>query len=445
MAPSMLPEPAGAQLRGQTMRRLLALLSALPQLGLHLFGLSLLVMSAALPTQAAEAEAFTNEQLEQMLAPIALYPDSLLAQVLMASTYPSDVAEAAAWSKANPKQQGDAAVKAVAAKPWDPSVASLVAFPSVIQSMGAHPEEVRKIGDAFLAQPKAVMDAVQRLRVAAEKAGNLKSNEQQKVVVEAVPSTQTTVIKIEPTNPQVVYVPAYNPTVVYGAWAYPAYPPYYWPPPPGYGFATGVMTGIGFGVGIAITNSLWGGCNWGHGDVDINVNRYNNINVNQRIEGSDNRAAWNHNASNRHGVPYRDSATRTKFAPSSAGVDARRESRGKIDERSADRARAEAALKERGADPAQGREALRKDPAAATAATQRATPRDSSAGAAGQRAEQRDRDAARQSAQTRARQENTALSGARDPAGSRQQAERGRSSRQSMNHSAPRQGGGHRR
>lgn len=434
------------------MRRTRAPLSALPQLGLQLFGLVLLVLCAVPLARAAEGETFSKEQLEQMLAPIALYPDPLLAQVLMASTYPSDVAEAASWSKTNPKQQGDEAVKAVAAQPWDPSVASLVAFPSVIQSMGAHPEEVRRVGDAFLAQPKEVMDAVQRLRVAAEKAGNLKSNEQQKVLVEPVPETQTTVIKIEPANPQVVYVPAYNPTVVYGAWAYPAYPPYYWPPPPGYGFATGVMTGIGFGVGIAITNSLWGGCNWGRSDIDINVNRYNNINVNQRIQGSGNRTTWNHNASNRHGVPYRDSATRAKFSPDSAGIDARRDSRGKLDQRSAERARAEATLKQRGADPAQGRESLRKDAAAHSAAAggargaaQHGEQRDRGAAAPTQRAERHERDAARQSAQTRSRQESTALAGARDPAGSRQHAERGRSSRQSMNHSAPRQGGGHRR
>ena len=188
----------------------------------------LVVAVSLLPSMAAAQETFSKEQLDQMLAPIALYPDSLLSQVLMAATYPADVADAAKWSKANPNQKGDAAAKAVASQPWDPSVASLVAFPQVIQTMGDKPDWVQNLGDAFLASSKDVLDSVQRLRQQAEKSGNLKTTEQQKIVVEQAPQQPTQqIIKIEPANPQVVYVPAYNPTVVYGTWPYPAYPPYY--------------------------------------------------------------------------------------------------------------------------------------------------------------------------------------------------------------------------
>jgi hypothetical protein len=310
-------------------------------------GLCLLALAVATAgfAQSTQGKVFSNEQLDQMLAPIALYPDSLLAQVLMASTYPAQVKDAAAWSKANPKQEGDEAVTAVESKGWDPSVASLVAFPSLVQQMGAQPDEVQKIGDAFLAQPSDVMDSVQRLRAAAQKAGNLKTNEQQKVVVE-----QQKII-IEPAQPQVVYVPTYNPTVVYGAWWYPSYPPYYWPPPPGYYAGAVLATGIAWGVAIGVGNALWGGCNWGRGDVNVNVNKYNNINRNNQITNvSGNRANWQHNANNRQGVPYRDQASREKFDNRKAGADSRQDFRGKTDSRDADRARADQAMRDRGVD-----------------------------------------------------------------------------------------------
>ena len=126
--------------------------------------LALVIAGVSFAQQTQTTKVFSNEQLDQMLAPIALYPDSLLAQVLMASTYPTQVKSAAAWSKANPKQQGDAAVTAVEKEGWDPAVTSLVAFPPLIQQMAEHPDEVQKIGDAFLAQPSDVMDSVQRLR-----------------------------------------------------------------------------------------------------------------------------------------------------------------------------------------------------------------------------------------------------------------------------------------
>ena len=156
-----------------------------------------LLVSVSMVT-AQQAPTFSREQLDQMMAPIALYPDSLLSQVLMAATYPADVFDAAKWSKANPSQKGDAAVKAVQDKPWDPSVQSLVAFPQVIQMMGDQPDWTQNLGDAFLASSKDVLDSAQRLRTKAQQQGSLKTTEQQRVVVEQEPQTQQTVIKIEP-------------------------------------------------------------------------------------------------------------------------------------------------------------------------------------------------------------------------------------------------------
>ncbi len=272
-----------------------------------MFGLMLLM-----PAGAALAQSKLDKgQLDQLTAPVALYPDALLSQVLMASTYPADVAAAAQWSKSNASLSGDAATKAAAGEPWDPSVLSLVAFPSVLDMMGRQPQWVKSVGDAFLAQPNDVMDSVQRLRVQAQKAGSLKTNEQQKVVTQTTGGT--TVVQIEPANPQVVYVPTYNPSVVYGAWPYPAYPPYYYPPPPGSVFATALVAGIGFGLGVAAVNSMWGGFNWGSHDVNINVNRYNNVNVNNRLNVNQSNVNWQHNAANRGNVPYNNANVRNRY------------------------------------------------------------------------------------------------------------------------------------
>ena len=297
---------------------------------------------------------YKNEQLDQMMAPVALYPDSVLSQILMACTYPSDVAEAVKWSAAHKDVKGDAAVSQVENEQWDPSVKSLVAFPQVLDLLGKQPDWVQKTGDAFLAQPSDVMDSIQRLRQKAQKAGNLKSNEQQKITTKQVPvesqaqttttstqpatttSTNTTIIEIQPSNPETVYVPSYNPTTVYGTWAYPSYPPPYWPPSPYYypgyypgaAFATGVM----WGLGVAAIGSCWGGFGWGHGDVDINVNKYNNINRNNQISNSGNRGngnqKWQHNSQNRRGTPYADSGSRQKYGQGVGGAENRSGYRG---------------------------------------------------------------------------------------------------------------------
>lgn len=174
-----------------------------------------------------------------MLAPIALYPDALLSQVLMAATYPLEIVQASRWSKSNGDKGGEAAANMVVDQSWDASVKSLVAFPNVLHMMNDQLEWTQKVGDAFLAQQGDVMDAIQRLRAKAQAAGNLKSNEQQTIV------TQGETIVIQPAQPQVIYVPAYNPTVVYGTWPYPSYPPTYYPGVaswyPGQSFVSGLM------------------------------------------------------------------------------------------------------------------------------------------------------------------------------------------------------------
>ena len=294
-------------------------------------GLPVSAQGAAPVTPSASAVPLASrQQLDQLLAPIALYPDALLSQVLMASTYPADVAEAVAWSKAHPNDKGDAAVNKVADRDWDPSVQSLVALPQVLATMGQKPEWVQNLGDAFLDQPQDVMDSVQRLRQQARAAGMLTSNAQQTIVLQAPPQpSQPQVIVIQQANPQVIYVPVYNPTVVYGVWAYPTYPPVYIPPPPGYAFGNALMAGIAFGTGLAITNAIWGGFDWGRHDVNINVNHYNNIHVNNRISGNGNNVSWNHNPEHRGGVPYKGQQSRDKYESKSAGGRDRSDYRGR--------------------------------------------------------------------------------------------------------------------
>jgi Protein of unknown function (DUF3300) len=287
----------------------------------------------------APAALFRAEELDQLVAPIALYPDSLLAQVLMASTYPLEIVSAARWVKANPKLKDKALDDALQTQSWDPSVKSLTVFPEVLTMMNEKLDWTQKLGDAFLAQQTDVMEAVQRLRSEAQAQGNLKTTKEQKVIVEPMPvsqtpreqgvvveqpaASQTTIIRIEPANPQVVYVPTYNPTVVYGAWPYPAYPPYAYYPP-GYVAATSLFS---FGVGVAVGSALWGNCNWGHGDVDINVNNYNNFNRTNITSGS-----WEHNVEHRKGVQYRDSVSQQKFNRTmSTGGDAREAFRGRAE------------------------------------------------------------------------------------------------------------------
>jgi len=210
----------------------------------------IMVPFGALSQQAGTSgNGFSEAELDQMLAPIALYPDSLLAQVLIAATYPDDLQAADQWIKAHPDLKGDALNNAVAQEPWDPSVKALAPFPAVLDMMVKESAWTNKLGQAFMNQQADVTASVQRLRHKAYAAGNLKTNPQERVVVAGE------YIDIEPANPQVVYVPTYDPTVVYGAWWWPAYPPYaYFPVWPGVALAEFGLFGFWGGID---TGPLW--------------------------------------------------------------------------------------------------------------------------------------------------------------------------------------------
>jgi hypothetical protein len=299
-----------------------------------LLAASLLFLMAVPPATRGQVTAppvFKPEELEQILAPVALYPDALLAQVLMASTYPLEVVQADRWAQQNQGLAPEALTAALEQQAWDPSVKSLVNFPQVLTMMGEKLDWTQKLGDAFLAQQQDVMNTVQSLRKKAADAGNLETTAEQKVIVE-----QETIV-IEAASPQVVYVPTYNPTVVYGAWPYPAYPPYYYYPP---GYTAGAAL-FSFGVGVAVGAAwgyAWGGCDWRGGDVDIDVNRNTNINNNidrskhaERYQGG--KGQWQHNPEHRKGVSYRDQATGQKFnrASTNEAVKSRENFRGRAE------------------------------------------------------------------------------------------------------------------
>ena len=259
---------------------------------------------------------FTPEQLEQLVAPIALYPDALLMQILMASTYPLEIVEADRWLSKQPELKGDALDQALLEKDWDPSVKSLTTLPSVLTQMSDNLDWTQDLGDAFLAQQNDLMDTVQIMRGKAYEAGNLQTTEQQQVT-----QNPEKIIVIQQASPEIVYVPTYSPTVVYGpAWGYPSYYyptmyPYY---PPGAGL-------LAFGVGVAVGGAIWGGANWGWGnnDVNIDIDRHNEFNRNtnnnfngdrgdrgQGNRGEGNRGqggkeGWKHDSSHRKGVDYK--------------------------------------------------------------------------------------------------------------------------------------------
>jgi hypothetical protein len=292
-----------------------------------LIGLLVFLMAMPVPVFAqSNIPVFRQEELDQILAPIALYPDSLLAQVLMAATYPLEVVQADRWVKQYRNLPPDALNDVLDRQNWDASVKALVPFPDVLSMMSQRLEWTQSVGDAFLAQEADVMATVQELRAKAYAAGNLRSTQQQTV------SREGAIIVVEPANPQIVYVPVYSPTVVYGRWWYPAYPPVViYPYPPGAVIVAGIIT---FGVGIAVASAWhhgWGRWDWGHRNVYVNVNRTVNINrTTTVINTRDMRTTtWQHSPEHRMGVAYRDPGTREKFAPANRqAVDNRRDFRG---------------------------------------------------------------------------------------------------------------------
>jgi hypothetical protein len=271
------------------------------------------------PAEEAAAATITPEQLDSLVAPIALYPDPMLSQTLVASTYPLEIIQLQQWLEKNKNLKDKALVDAVKKQDWDPSVQAMAALPDVVKQMAENIKWTTDLGNAFLAQQSDVMDAVQRMRKKAKDAGNLKSSEQQRVETQVVESKQ--VIVIQQASPEVVYVPSYNPTVVYGAPAYP-YPPIAYPPP-GY-YAAGMA--ISFGIGVAM-GAAWGG-GWGYnsgwgGNNNVTINNNNNFvnnsNRNSNISNRSGNSNWQHNPQHRGGTPYSNRSTASKYGGTARG------------------------------------------------------------------------------------------------------------------------------
>ncbi len=267
--------------------------------------------------QQQQAPALTPDQLDSLVAPIALYPDPLLSQILVASTYPLEIVECARWYDKNSSLQPQALKDAVSKQTWDASVQALVAFPDVLKQLNQDITWTTDVGNAFLAQQADVMEAVQRLRTKAKDSGKLGSNAQQKVTTSS--QGGNTYVEIQPANPQVIYVPSYNPEAVWGA--APAYYPY--PPiayPPYYGGAVAAASIMSFGIGMAV-GAVWGGgggwgwnCGWGGNNVVVNNNFINNNHFNRTNVGNGN--TWQHNAAHRAGVPYSNANLANRYGGS---------------------------------------------------------------------------------------------------------------------------------
>src|SRR6266576_169279 len=289
------------------------LIAILCSVGMFSLGQSLAVAQQSPPATATTAAAadqapkISNAHLDSLVAPIALFPDQLLAQTLAASTYPLEMIQLQQWMDKNKNLKDKALADAVAQQPWDPSVQAMAAFPDVIQRLAGNVQWTTDLGNAFLAQQSDVMDAVQRMRAKAEGKGTLKTSAQQKV--ESKNEGGKDVIVIEQADPQVVYVPSYDPVVVYGEPEYPYYPYEY----PGYYPGMGLAWGAGLALGAAWGGGWGWGCGWGNGDVNINngnkyVNHYNQAN---NIRGQGNN--WQHHPEHRGNAPYGDRGTANRF------------------------------------------------------------------------------------------------------------------------------------
>jgi hypothetical protein len=285
----------------------------------------LLAIAAAIPIASGQTRVatFSRAEIDQMLAPIALYPDPLLSQLLMAASFPQEVVEAARWSRAHPGVEGDAAVRMVQDFEWDPSVKSLVAFPQVLTRMNENLEWTQKLGEAFIVQEPVVMEAVQDLRRRAQASGQLASDERQRIV------EQPGAIAIEPANPEYVYVPYYDPRTVYGSWWWAGYPPFYWAPWPGYvrGYYPGYWWGAPIGLSVGF---FFGGFDWHRRHAYVHrvdnyyvrptwVNRYSSYSPGR----------WQPNYWQRSGTysRYSDSVNRSQLQSTAPLRDSRREER----------------------------------------------------------------------------------------------------------------------
>ncbi len=286
--------------------------------------------AAAQPAQQPLGQA----QLENLIAPIALYPDDLVAQILTASTYPIEVVQAQRWVADHPNMQGSALQDAMQQQSWDPSVKGLTAVPQVLSMMNDKLDWTQQLGEAFLAQPNDVSNAIQLLRAKAKANGNLKSSNQLTVGSIAAPNPPPPpappppgadpamlppppppdYITIQPTDPGMYYVPIYDPALAYGPWPWPAYSPFYWYPP---GYALGAAV-IGFGVGFAVGAALWSHYNWAGGGVAINVARYNQFNHTNLAAGRGGYSNWQFNAAHRGSVGFQNAALRQQYGGAAA-------------------------------------------------------------------------------------------------------------------------------
>ena len=274
--------------------------------------------------QAQPAHSFSQQELDQMLAPIALYPDALLAQILMAATYPTEVVEAARWARARPDVSGDAAVRAAEAEDWDPSVKSLLAFPPVLVRMAEDLQWMQALGDAFLEQQSEVMDTVQALRRRAQAAGNLRSDDRVSVI-ESGPS-----LLVQPTNPQLVYVPYYDPLIVYGSWWWPAHAPVHRRPRPGLYPRPAYTGGLYWGPVVGVSAGFFfGAIDWRMRQV--RVAQVNNTHYNKQTTVRQGNAirqmsvnppgAWHNDPDRRRGLSYRSAGAQQRFDAASAPPD----------------------------------------------------------------------------------------------------------------------------
>ncbi len=259
----------------------------------------------------------SNDQLDSLVAPIALYPDPLLAQTLVACTYPLEIVQLQQWLEQNKKLKDKALTDAVEKQNWDPSIQAMAPFPDLVKQLAQNIKWTDELGNAFLAQQSEVMDAVQRMRAKAVEKGALKSNEQQKVETKTVESK--TVVVVQPAKTEVVYVPSYDPVAVWGAPYYP-YPPIAYPYYP----VGGMM--LSFGVGVAM-GAAWGGgwgwnAGWG-GNNNININRNNTFVNNYNRRGGNRYGAgngsWQHNPAHRGGAPYANRATANRYGGAARG------------------------------------------------------------------------------------------------------------------------------
>ena len=262
-------------------------------------------------TEVRRSSRYCSNSLSQALvAPIALYPDPLLAQTLVASTYPLEIVQLEQWMAKHPGLKDKALADSVAKQPWDPSIQSMAAVPEVVKRLADDIQWTTELGNAFLAQQDDVMDAVQALRKKAVDKGALATDEHQ--VVDTVVVEKQSVIVVQPADTTVVYVPVYSPTVVYGPPAYYPYPPIYYPPPPPPGAYF-----VAFTAAVVWRSAVWGGsccyAGWGHGGGNtVIINNNNNFNqINHR--GGTGNNNWQHNPQHRGGTPYPNNSTANKY------------------------------------------------------------------------------------------------------------------------------------